>query len=184
MKRKTAKEILAESFQELAASKTIDKITVKDIADNCGYSTATFYRQFRDKYDLIAWQYSQTIAEIMVPVEMNEHRWKQTVLDGARNFDANREYLANLLLHTNGYDSFLSYMTEIHYNALKRCILKSSGREDLDMQTQMYTRLYCMGTVCLTSEWILGKYTATPEEIAEIYENSLPAPLQPYIMRK
>ena len=49
MKRKTAKEILAESFQELAEKKSIDKITVKDITDNCGYSPATFYRQFRDK---------------------------------------------------------------------------------------------------------------------------------------
>ena len=51
MKRKTAKEILAESFIELAQTKKIDKITVKDITDNCGYSSATFYRQFRDKYD-------------------------------------------------------------------------------------------------------------------------------------
>ena len=65
MKRKTAKEILAESFQELAEKKSIDKITVKDITDNCGYSPATFYRQFRDKYDLIAWQYSRNIEEIM-----------------------------------------------------------------------------------------------------------------------
>ena len=55
MKRKTAKEILAESFRELAEKKSIDRITVKDIAQNCGYSSATFYRQFKDKYDLIAW---------------------------------------------------------------------------------------------------------------------------------
>ncbi len=44
MKRKNAKEILAESFQELAAEKSIDKITVKEIAENCGYSPVTFYR--------------------------------------------------------------------------------------------------------------------------------------------
>ena len=57
MKRKTAKELLAESFRELAQDRDIDKITVQDIAKNCGYSIATFYRQFRDKYDLIAWDY-------------------------------------------------------------------------------------------------------------------------------
>ena len=34
--------------------KSIDKITVKDITENCGYSSATFYRHFKDKYDLIA----------------------------------------------------------------------------------------------------------------------------------
>lgn len=41
MKRKTAREILAESFRELAASKPVDKITVPNIIENCGYSKTT-----------------------------------------------------------------------------------------------------------------------------------------------
>ena len=41
MKRKTAKEILAESFRELAETVPIDKITIKDIVYNCDYSPAT-----------------------------------------------------------------------------------------------------------------------------------------------
>ena len=36
MKRKTAKEILSDSFRELAQVKPVDRITVKDITDNCG----------------------------------------------------------------------------------------------------------------------------------------------------
>jgi len=36
MKRKTAKEILAASFQELAAEKSIDKITIQEIVDQTG----------------------------------------------------------------------------------------------------------------------------------------------------
>ena len=35
MKRKTAKELLAESFRELAQNRDIDKITVQEIAKNC-----------------------------------------------------------------------------------------------------------------------------------------------------
>lgn len=62
MKRKTAKEVLAESFQALAAG--------KDITDNCGYSPATFYRQFKDKYDLIAWNYARQTAAITEPVDV------------------------------------------------------------------------------------------------------------------
>ena len=42
MKRKTTKEILAESFRELAADRAIDKITVQEIVSNCAYSSATF----------------------------------------------------------------------------------------------------------------------------------------------
>lgn len=48
LKRKTSKGILAESFREVAERKNIDRITVKDITENCGYSPATFYRQIRE----------------------------------------------------------------------------------------------------------------------------------------
>ena len=55
MKRKTAKEMLVESFRELAEKKAVDKITVQDIIEACGFSKTTFYRSFKDKYDLMAW---------------------------------------------------------------------------------------------------------------------------------
>ena len=65
MKRMTAKELLAESFRELAQTKPIDKITIKDITENSGYSPATFYRQFSDKYDLIEWDYVHRTTEML-----------------------------------------------------------------------------------------------------------------------
>ncbi len=42
MKRKSTKELLAESFRELAEKKPVDKITIHEIVDNCDYSMATF----------------------------------------------------------------------------------------------------------------------------------------------
>ena len=183
MKRKTAKELLAESFWELAEEKPIGRITVGEIVRNCGYSTATFYRHFKDKYDLIVWAYAQTVADTMNQIGIDGYPWKQTLLEGAKLFMENRNVLANLMLHTSGYDAFISHMTEINYRALKAHILKSSGQTELDEKTDMYVRMYCMGTVCLTSEWILGKYRITPEELATIYENCLPLPLHPYLLQ-
>ena len=110
MKRKTAKEILAESFRELAQSIPIDKITVKDIITNCGYSQATFYRQFRDKYDLIAWSYTRDLESILDWLKGDVHSWRQTLESAAAYFSAHRQYLANLLTHTSGYDSFIDNM--------------------------------------------------------------------------
>ena len=109
MKRKTAKEILAESFRELAETVPIDKITIKDIVYNCDYSPATFYRHFKDKYDLIAFDYVQRTSEIMAKVGKNGYEWKDTLTDGMRFFDENRKYMKNLLLNTNGADSFVRH---------------------------------------------------------------------------
>ncbi|MCR4962475.1 MAG: TetR/AcrR family transcriptional regulator [Firmicutes bacterium] len=181
MKRRTAQEILADSFREIAAVKSINKITIQEIVDNCGYSPATFYRNFKDKYDLIAWEHTRDVAEIMDRTGKQDDPWKQTLLDGARRFDAEKAYLANLFQHTSGHDSFVRYMVDINQNALKNHILSVCGKSDLDKKEELYLRIYCLGTVNLTCEWILGRFDASPEEIAEVYERSLPEPLQKYL---
>lgn len=90
MQRKSAKDILSESFREPTERMSVDKITVKDITENCGYSPAAFCRRFRDKYDLIAWQHTRDVAAIMRRIDGDGYPWKQTLLDGARGFWADR----------------------------------------------------------------------------------------------
>ena len=182
MKRKTTKEILAESFRELAESKSVDKITVQEIVENCDYSTATFYRHFKDKYDLIAWDYARKTAEIMGRINGMDYSWAQTLRDGAEHYSEEKEYLSNLLLHTSGHDAFIQYMADINYTELEKHILSISGLSTLDEKTAMLVRTYCLGTVCLSCEWILGQYRATPDELAQIYESALPPTLRELIM--
>lgn len=183
MKRKSTKEILAESFRELAAAKSIDRIPVQEIVDNCGYSPATFYRHFKDKYDLIAWDYAQRTAEIMDRIS-GDYAWTQTLRDGAKRYEEEKEYLANLLLHTSGHDSFIQYMAESNYRMFTKHLLATNGQRELDEKTALLARAYCLGTVCLTCEWIVGKYSVTPEELAETYENALPLPLRELLVTK
>ncbi|MBQ9299203.1 MAG: TetR/AcrR family transcriptional regulator C-terminal domain-containing protein [Clostridia bacterium] len=182
MKRKTAKEILAESFREIAEKKPADKITVQDIIENCGYSKTTFYRAFNDKYDLMAWDYIRRHQQIMAQADRDDYEWKRTLLEGALLFQEQKNYLKNLLLHTNGLDSFSRYMKQVHFESLKKCVLRKSGMAELDVKTEMYVRTYCQGTTDLTCDWIMGTYDVTPEELAEVYENCLPSPLHAYLL--
>ena len=177
MKRKTAKEPLAESFRELAQSREIDRITLQDIAKNCGYSIATFYRQFRDKYDLIAWDYARDVQKLLDQEDGTPKNWRQSLYDAADYYDEQRDYLANLLTNTSGYDSFIRYMTEIHFNALMNRIRAASDPDEPDQRTRMLVRLYAYGTVMLTCEWILVKYSVSRQTLTEVYATSLPEPL-------
>lgn len=181
MKRLTAKELLAASFRELAEKMPVDKITVRDITENCGYSSATFYRQFRDKYDLIAWDYAQGTAAIMGKIDGRDYVWRQTLPAGAQRYADEKEYLANLFLHTSGQDAFIQYMADNNYEALMDYIERVNGAPVEDEHIKMLVRAYCLGTVSLTCEWILGRYEATPEELAAVYEDALPAQLSVYL---
>lgn len=120
MKRKTAKEILADSFRELAEQKAIDRITVTDIAVNCDYSPSTFYRQFKDKYDLIAWDYMRSMEAMLDRVGVDGYSWNEVLLDGAKYYKENKDYLANLLKHTTGLESFERYMADSNYRYFRQ----------------------------------------------------------------
>ena len=84
-------------------------------------------------------------------------------------------------MHTSGFDSFAFNMVEINYNYLKKRVEYSAQFEPLNEMTEMYILLYCVGTVRLTREWIMGKYNASKEELAQVFENSLPQPLYEYL---
>lgn len=182
MKRKTAKEILAESFHELAIIKPIDKITVQNIVDNCGYSPATFYRNFRDKYDMIAWLHSRGVAEVMNKLDKNIHSWVQTLKDAANWFYDEKEYLMNLFSNTSGYDSFMRHIIEIHYAALEKYILSVNKKRELEVKEKLLLRTYCIGTLGVAGEWVSGRYTVTKEEIVNVWEAALPKELEKYFV--
>ena len=97
-------------------------------------------------------------------------------------YSEHRDYLSNLLLHTNGYDSFVNNMTQIHYERLRYLIIKVAPENKIDVMTEMYIREYCYGTVHLTCEWILGNYQVSLEELTQVYINTLPVPLTQYLL--
>ena len=59
------KEMLAESLMKLLARRTLDKITIQAIVDDCGYNRQTFYYHFHDIYDLIDWIFAAQTQELI-----------------------------------------------------------------------------------------------------------------------
>ena len=49
------KKALEASLKKLMLQKPLDKITIRDITDDCGISRMTFYYHFQDIYDLVEW---------------------------------------------------------------------------------------------------------------------------------
>ena len=49
------KRALEASLKNLLLQKPLSKITINDIAEDCGINRMTFYYHFRDIYDLIEW---------------------------------------------------------------------------------------------------------------------------------
>ena len=50
--KSTGKEQIQASFRRLLFAKSLDKITVRDIVEDCGLTRNTFYYYYEDIYDL------------------------------------------------------------------------------------------------------------------------------------
>ena len=53
---KNTKQQFSEALDRLLERKSLDRITVSDITDECGLNRQTFYYHFHDIYELIEWQ--------------------------------------------------------------------------------------------------------------------------------
>ena len=50
---------ICESAKKLMAQKSLDKITIQEIADDCGINRYTFYYHFKDIYDLLGYIFEE-----------------------------------------------------------------------------------------------------------------------------
>ncbi len=53
------KRQFADSLKQLMKKKSLQKITIQEIADLCGSSRYTFYYHFKDIYDLLYWMFQE-----------------------------------------------------------------------------------------------------------------------------
>lgn len=181
MERKTTKQLLAESFRELAETTPVNKITIQDIVGNCGYSPATFYKHFNDKFDLIAWDFTSGCREIMSQVGKDGVTWECAIARGCQYLYERKRYLNNLFLHTSGHDSFIRYMSLTSIELLRDEIIRKTGSEGTVRKLLPAIKIYGYGTTCLAAECLTGEENIQPWRLSEMLIQALPESLIPYL---
>lgn len=181
MIRKTTKEILTESFIELAQHKPVNKITVADITSNCGMTPPTFYRYFRDKYDLIAWTYVREAEKFLGKIGRDGYTWRDTVRDGMRYFAQNRRFALNALKHTTGRDSFIGQKTRLDLEYITGIIRKKLMTETIPDELLVTVKLYLYGTEQYLCEWLIEGMPLPWEEVASLMLACVPEALKLYL---
>ena len=112
IEKRTTKDLLAESLKELCKIKSADKITIKELTQNCGLTAPTFYNHFRGKYELMAWIYNQKVEASLKNFGRGDSfedvicKWMDIVLE-------DEEFYRHLLKNAVGQNSF-RYATNDH----------------------------------------------------------------------
>lgn len=59
------KKALAASLKKLMEERTLDKISIREITEDCGVNRKTFYYHFENIYDLVNWLFEEEAIELM-----------------------------------------------------------------------------------------------------------------------
>ena len=177
----STKEIFAGSLKKLSVQKSFEKISVKEIVNDCGLTKTTFYNHFRDKYDLAAWIYSTSAEKIMNKINSENYSWKDSLTDGMNYFFDNRIFLKNLMLNTSGQDSFINYVANFNVKILSDYIKKIHNFENLPADVEIYVKIYCYGTVCTICEMLIKDFPISIEIFVKLLEDALPEPLKKFL---
>lgn len=160
------KRALAASLKKLLAKKTLDKITVIDIVEDCGVNRQTFYYHFKDIYDLIEWMLADEATRALNG-KKTYNTWQQGLY---RIFEAvleNKSFIMNAY-HSISREQVENYLYKLAYDLLIGVVEeKASDMHVREEDMQFIADFYKFAFVGLMLDWIRRGMKEEPEGIIE-----------------
>ena len=180
--RQTTKELLAASIMELARTKTVEKITVKEIVQNCGLTSTTFYHYFQDKYQLLAWIYNRK-AEALFAEKNVIYTWPQLLRALCTPLLEHPSFFANVFKNTAGQDSFSNKTMEYALALMKNRLREDNGGMELPSDIQFCLQFYFRAIARTVNEWFVEGEPIPLDELVSLMDAAMPGPLEAYLRR-
>lgn len=174
----TTKYKFAYALIELIKHKPLEKITVTDITEEAKLTRQTFYRNFKDKFDLMNWYFEKlclkSFKEMGVSLSLKEGLIKKFMF-----IKSEREFFSEAFL-LEDCNSIMEYDYKCIYQFYLNTINKKVAVVDDDLDFLL--RMYCRGSIEMTVEWVRNGMKQDIENIVDLLIESLPKRLEAYLL--
>ncbi|MGL4741389.1 MAG: TetR/AcrR family transcriptional regulator [Sarcina sp.] len=161
---KMTKELFSNALKEYMKKKPINKITVNELAQSCGFSRRTFYRYFKDIYDLLEWTYQIEIKEKIDGYIDFEH-WQEGLLDVFCYFYSNKEISTSIIKYSKR--KYLEkFLNTLFKDSIRDVIQKEKHYDILsEDKKEFLINFYTITFTGILIDWIENDMKENPEEI-------------------
>lgn len=158
------KRALAASLKKLLNQKPLNKITINDIAEDCGISRMTFYYHFKDIYDLVEWVCVEDAAQALEGKKTYD-TWQEGFLNIFQAVLANKPFVMNVYrcVSRERIEQYLNPL--IHRLILGVVDEKSVGMNLNEGDKQYIANFYEYAFIGIMLEWISGNMKEDPAVI-------------------
>ena len=175
MEEKYVKRRIWEAFYELSRTVPFDKLTVEKIIHQSGVSKATFYRHFRDKYDVLNYN-SMAVAERIIGGQPCKD-WRDFLLCMFREIERELDYYRKAF-KTSGQNAHSRFLFEYSYGVISKCYMSFHGLDKLTAEEHYLISHYCHGCVATIEDWLQDSARMTAEQMAELFYRAMPERLR------
>ncbi len=180
MLKRDTKALLLNSFFELASSKPINKITVREISENCGVTSQTFYNHFNDKYSLLFWAHDKWVDKISQLYSNGEIPVEEALRRYINGFARNGDFIINACRNTDGPDSYKWYAAECLASVIKGYVIKKTNVEDIPFEIRFYISMYGVGITAMIFKWLRDEKPISDTDLAKYILKAMPEDLRKY----
>lgn len=160
------KRALAQSLKNLLLKKPLNKITISDIAEDCGISRMTFYYHFKDIYDLVEWACLEDANKALKEYKTYD-TWQQGFLQLFEVVRENKPLIMNVYrcVHQEQLEKYLRPLVDhLVLNIINEEVgNKAVKDEDKAFIAQIYGYIF----VGIVMDWIKTDMQAEYEALVE-----------------
>ena len=167
------KQAIVSAFNRLIAKAEIEKITTQKIAAEAGVSKATFYRYFKDKYDVLNYNY-QALLDSAVEQCDNYRDLFRLLYSHAR--DAWTDF--RRAFDTTGVNSFESFVYSYSRSVVCAITAQNRGGAALTPEENLQVDVLCWGISYMYKKWTLGQYDLDADTAADALFALMPESLK------
>lgn len=168
------KYLLAEALKKCMKKAPLEKITVKEITDTCGTTRQTFYRHFRDKYDLLNWYFDKILTESFR--HMGEGRTVYEALVRKFTYIEQEKLFFRAAFKNDDQNNLREHDFQLILAFYTERIEGGIGAK-LSTLLRFQLEMYCQGSIYMTLQWLMGNIKSTPEELARQLVDAMPPQL-------
>lgn len=166
--------IFAQSVKDIMEKRPLDKITVTDIVKHSGMTRQTFYRYFKDKYDLVNW-YFEKLADKSFR-QIGDSSTLREGLIKKFSFLLSDKVFFMQAFQSKDYNNVENYDYQCILEFYQNIIQKKIG--DIPSDVQFLLEMYCHGSITMTVEWAIHGMKESPEALADLLISALPPKLE------
>ena len=160
------KRALEQSLKNLLLKKPLTKITINDIADDCGINRMTFYYHFKDIYDLVEWACMEDARKALEENKTYD-TWQQGFLLIFEAVRSNKPFVMNVYrcVHQEQVEKYLKPLVDDLILGVinEEAVGMTVREEDKDFIAQVYSYIF----IGLMLDWIKDDMREDPADIVE-----------------